>query len=261
MKGGAMAPAPAHGDSFAWSGGFLTRIDPRVKMVAVAGLLSANLLAGTAAAAALIAAAMVMLMLAGRIPYRRQLIMIAFPATFALFAVATQTVFEGGETVASVGPVDLHRDGFLYGLFIALRIVAGGLVVVVLGATTPLNRLCQALRWFRVPATFVEVIQMAYRYLFDIHSEFTRMKAAQRARLGWASAKNGLNSSRMLGGALFLRVYDRGLRSAEAMRCRGAGPLATGTLPPLKGLDYGALLVAALLVAAVAALSLQGVWS
>lgn len=255
-----MAPAPAYGDSLAWSGGFLTRIDPRVKLTAVCGLLAANLLAGTAAAAGLIAGAMVALMLAGRIPYRRQLIAIAFPATFALFAVASQAVFEGTETVASLGPVDLHRDGLGHGLFIAARVVAGGLVVVVLGATTPLNRLCQALRWFKVPATFVEVIQMAYRYLFDIHSEFSRMKAAQRARQGWSSAKNGLNSSRMLGGALFFRVYDRGLRSAEAMRCRGAGPLIAGPLPRLRRLDYGALLAVALLLMAVAAVSFKGVW-
>lgn len=251
-----MAPAPTHGDSLAWSGGFLTRIDPRVKMVGVAGLLTANLLAGTAAATGLIAAAMLALMLAGRIPYQRQLIMIAFPATFALFAVASQTVFEGSQTVASLGPVDLHQDGFFYGLFIASRIVAGGLVVVVLGATTPLNRLCQGLRWFKVPATFVEVIQMAYRYLFDIHSEFTRMMAAQRSRLGWSSTRNGLASSRMLGGALFFRVYDRGLRSAEAMRCRGAGPLTSGTLPPLKSLDLWALLGVALLLVLVAVVTL-----
>ena len=245
-------------EGFAWSGSFLTRIDPRVKLAAVAGFLSVNLVAHSAPASGLIAVSMILLMLAGRVPYRRQLLMIAFPSTFAVFVVATQTVFHGGGVIASLGPFDLHGDGLLYGLFLSLRIVAGGLVVVVLGVSTPLNRLCLALRWFRVPATFVEVMQLTYRYLYDIHAEFFRMREAQRSRLGWSSARHGLASSRMLGGSLFLRVYEQGLRSAEAMRCRGAGPVAAGSLPRPGRLDLGASLLALFMIAAMAALSLKG---
>jgi cobalt/nickel transport system permease protein len=246
-------------DGFAWSSSFLARIDPRVKLAAVAGFLCVNLLARTALVPAVIAAAMVLLMLASRAPYRRQLLMIAFPSTFAIFVVASQTVFHGGSVFATLGPFDLHRDGMLHGFFLSLRIVAGGLVVVVLGVSTPLNRLCLALKWFRAPATFVEVIQLTYRYLFDMRAEFFRMRDAQRSRLGWSSARHGLASSRMLGGALFLDVYERGLRSAEAMRCRGAGPVAAGSLPRLSRLDLGAALASAALVMVLAVPALMAV--
>ena len=60
---------------------------------------------------------------------------------------------------------------------------------------------------------------------------YSRMREAQQVRLGWASARTGLASGRLLGGSLFLRVYDRGLRSSEAMRCRGSGTVVTGVLP------------------------------
>lgn len=219
------------GDGFAWGGGLLSRIDPRVKIAGVTGLLIVNLVTRSFLVPGIIALSMVIIMVAGRIPYRRQLVMIAFPVSFALMAVISQTLFEGQTVMATLGPLDLHSDGLVHGLFISLRVVAGGLIVVVLGVTTPLSRLCLALRWFRVPVAFVEVVQMTYRYLFDIYSEFSRMKDAQRSRRGWSTAHNGLTSSRMLGGALFMRVYDRGLRSSEAMRCRGAGKLVSGSLP------------------------------
>lgn len=241
------------GEGYAWGGGYLSSIDPRVKIAGFTALLVINLLGATWMVPAVIILAMLLLMVAGGIPYRRQLMMIAFPSSFALFAVASQTVFRGTEVFAALGPFDLHMDGLLHGLFLSIRVVAGGLVVVVLGVTTPLNRLCLALRWLRVPATFVEVVQLTYRYLFDISAEYARMREAQRSRLGWSSARTSLASSRMLGGTLFLRVYDRGLRSSEAMRCRGAGPVVAGELarPGRRDLAAGAALAALILILVV----------
>lgn len=255
-----MTASRGSSDGFMWGDGFLVRIDPRVKILAVVGLLMVNMLSGNPAVPVLIAVVMLALMLVGRIPYRRQLLMIAFPAAFAFFVVASQTVFAGSRVVAAMGPFDLHSDGFGHGLYLSARIVAGGLVVVLLGATTPLSRICLALKWFRAPATFVELLQITYRYLFDIHAELFRMKDAQRARLGWSSSRRGLASSRMLGGSLFVRVYDRGCRSSEAMRCRGAGPLVAGRLPQFTGLDMAALAASSSLLAALSTLPLWIPW-
>ncbi|MHB8922899.1 MAG: energy-coupling factor transporter transmembrane component T family protein [Thermoleophilia bacterium] len=235
-----MTGASHSDDRYAWGDSFLSRIDPRVKIAGVAGLLLVNLVGDSWMVSGLIALAMALLMFVGRIPYRRQLMMIAFPASFALFAIVSQTVFRGGEVFASLGPFDLHREGLLHGLFLSLRIVAGGL----------------ALRWFRAPATFVEVMQLTYRYLFDIHAEFSRMREAQRSRLGWSTARAGLASSRMLGGSLFLRVYERGLRSSEAMRCRGAGPVVNGVLSAPGRLDVVAGLAVTLFLGALCLVAL-----
>ncbi len=243
-----MAAASHSYGEIAWDGGLLSRIDARVKIAGAALLLVLNLVAGSMAVSLLIAAAMMAVMSLGRIPYRRQLISVSFPASFALFAVLSQTVFYGGTVFASVGPVDLHREGLMYGLYIATRILGGALVVVVLGVTTPINRFCLALRWFRVPVIFVEILQLAYRYLLDLYGELFRMRDAQRVRLGWTSPRRGLASSRMLAGALFLRVYDRGLRTAEAMRSRGSGSLITGSLGRLERRDVAAAAVITVLL-------------
>jgi len=253
-----MTGASTNSDNYAWGNTFLSRIDPRVKIAAVTGLLVVNMMGASYLVSAAIAMTMVLVMIAGRVPYRRQLLMIAFPSTFALFAIFSQTVFKGNEIMAAFGPFDLHRDGLFYGLYLSLRIIAGGLIVVVLGVTTPLNRLCLALRWFRTPATFVEVVQLTYRYLFDINTEFFRMREAQRSRLGWSSASTGLSSSRMLGGSLFPRVYERGLRSSEAMRCRGSGPVVSGNLAPPGRLDFVAGAIVTLLLAVLISMAIFG---
>lgn len=253
-----MSGSSRNNDRYTWGDSFLTRIDPRVKIAGFAGLLLVNLLGTSYLVSGAIALAMVFLMIAGRIPYRRQLLMIAFPSTFALFAIISQTLFRRGEVFAVIGPFDLHWEGLLHGLFLSLRIVAGGLVVVILGVTTPLNRLCLALRWFKAPATFVEVMQLTYRYLFDIHAEFARMREAQRSRLGWSSPGTGLTSSRMLGGSLFLRVYERGIRSSEAMQCRGSGPVASGVLPHPDRLDLLAGVVVTIFICGLILLILGG---
>ncbi len=225
-----MAGASRRHDDIAWGGGLLTRIDPRVKIAGTVLLLAVNLYLSSWAFSAALAVAMLLLMTLGHVPYRRQLLAVAFPAGFTIFAVASQALFSGEEVIASLGPVAIHWDGLLAGLVIALRILGGALVVVVLGVSTPMNHLALALRWFRVPLLFVELLQLTYRYLFDIYAEFTRMREAQRVRLGWSNRRAGLESSRLLGGALFVRVYDRGLRAGEAMRCRGSGPVVAGSL-------------------------------
>ncbi len=253
MSGRHQSPSVIAGAS-----GFLGRIDPRVKLSAAAAFLIVNLISRTPLAQVAIIALMGLLLLAGRTPYRRRLLLIAFPSTFAIFVVASQTVFHGGEVFASLGPFDLHRDGLFHGLFLSLRIIAGGMVIVVLGVSTPLHRLCLAMKWFRTPDIFVEVVLLTYRYIFDLRAQLLRMRDAQRTRLGWSSRGRGLASSRMLGGSLFLEVYERGLRSAEAMRCRGAGPVAAGSLPQLGRIDRWALMAAAALAAALAYLSLAG---
>jgi cobalt/nickel transport system permease protein len=250
-----MTAMSKNSDDYAWGGSFLSRLDPRVKIASLMGLLLVNLIGTTFLVSGAIAVSMFLLMVFGRIPYRRQLVMIAFPISFALFTIISQTVFVGGDIFATLGPFDLHLQGLTHGIYLSLRIVAGGLIVVILGVTTPINRLCQALRWFRAPATFVEIMQLTYRYLCDIYGEFSRMREAQQVRLGWSSTRTSLASGRLLGGSLFMRVYDRGLRSSEAMRCRGSGAIVNEAMPRLNradiftGLAAGAFIILLILAA------------
>ena len=91
----------------------------------------------------------------------------------------------------------------------------------------------------------VELALIMYRYIFLMFEEATRIRSAQKSRLGYVSFKNSLRSISTLGGMLILRSYDRAERSFAAMRCRGYRGVMTAVVPTrLKGHDWGVLLVA-----------------
>ncbi|NIQ94755.1 MAG: hypothetical protein GWN87_11490, partial [Desulfuromonadales bacterium] len=89
-----------------------------------------------------------------------------------------------------------------------------------------------------------------YRYIFLMFEEATRIKSAQKSRLGYVDFGNTLRSVSTLGGMLILRSYDRAERSFAAMRCRGYRGVMTAVVPArLKGHDWGVLLGAITILA------------
>ena len=73
-------------------------------------------------------------------------------------------------------------EGVAAGAELGLVVLAGVMLMLILGLTTPLPALLSALRWYRVPALLVEIGMLMYRYLFLFVEEAGRMRQAQRLR-------------------------------------------------------------------------------
>ena len=105
---------------------------------------------------------------------------------------------------------------------IAFRVCTVGLIALLITRTDPFHRtLCAAYR-LGVPSPFVQVAQLAYRYLFLFAAEVRRMRIAQRTR-GF-QVRTTMHSYRTLGhtlGSLFVRSADHAEQISHAMRCRG----------------------------------------
>lgn len=89
-----------------------------------------------------------------------------------------------------------------------------------LSATTPIDRLCAALRRIRVPALPVTLFLLTYRYLALMLEEVSAMVTAYRLR---APGQRGLHY-RVWGsflGQLFVRTADKGEAIYAAMQLRG----------------------------------------
>ncbi len=125
--------------------------------------------------------------------------------------------------------------------FVATIIWKGWIAVtasVVLASTTRFLDIAGALRWFRVPALLVAVMEMMYRYVFLLGAEARRMLAARRSR---SAALPGLRSggtvpwraraTGQMAGSLFIRTLNRAERVHMAMASRGydGGALAATT--------------------------------
>ena len=172
-----------------------------------------------------------LLALASRIGLARTFKRSLIAVPFLVVAVPTIFTFEGRILQSwDLGLLTLTptHEGLA---FVATIIWKGWIAVtasVVLASTTRFLDISAALRWFRVPALLVAVMEMMYRYVFLLSAEARRMLEARRAR---AAALPGLSSggtvpwrARVTGqmaGSLFVRTLNRAERVHMAMASRG----------------------------------------
>jgi len=100
---------------------------------------------------------------------------------------------------------------------------------ILLTATTHFSDLLVAFRQLKMPARFVEIIGLMWRYLFVIREETTRMLRAQASRSTALSERRHSGGTLFwrakvtggMAGSLFLRSLERSDRVYQAMLSRG----------------------------------------
>ena len=190
---------------------FLARWDTRWRLV------SLLLLAGVAVSlrrlelAAILAGSVTALTLLARIPFKTILERLSLVLMSVLPLLIVLPIMNGTSWAS-----------FTTAGLIALRVGTVGLIALLITRTDPFHRtLCAAYR-LGVPSPFVQVTQLAYRYLFLFSAEVRRMRIAQRTR-GF-QVRTTMHSYRTLGqtlGSLFVRSADHAEQIGHAMRCRG----------------------------------------
>lgn len=104
--------------------------------------------------------------------------------------------------------------------------VAGTCGVFLLASTTPVSDLLDWARRHAVPAVVVDIAALVYRLLFILLATATQVRAAQVARLGYATRRATLRSAGLLTTAILTRAWDRARRLEDGLTGRGLdGPL------------------------------------
>ena len=112
-------------------------------------------------------------------------------------------------------------------------------VIVVLCSFTPAHEILAALRWARLPQTWVEIAMLMVRAIFTLFEQAGSVLAAQKVRLGHATLRRSLGSIGSLAGIVLLRSLDQAQRTHEAMTVRGyQGSLPLPRLRPLAPRDW-----------------------
>ncbi|HEU5003056.1 MAG TPA: cobalt transporter CbiM [Actinomycetota bacterium] len=220
------------GDEVAGRDGLLQRLDARVKLVTLLGLLvvaglvhSTWVLLGLYALA--LGAAAASRISIGFFVKRVWLFIPVF--TGVVVAPATLNIITKGHIVVPLGSWWFgHQIGVTApGLQTAARIVARVAVsislVVLLTLTTPWAKLMAALRALLVPPMFVQVIGMSYRYVFHLLGSVEDMYTARRSRT--VGAESDVRAGRAFvaatGGALFGKAQSLSEEVYQAMVSRG----------------------------------------
>jgi cobalt ECF transporter T component CbiQ len=249
-------------DDVAQQRGLLQRIDPRVKLVTMLGLLVATalvrhvpvLLGMYLAALALAVASGLSL---GFFVKRVWLFIPIFTGIVvipAMFSFVTH-----GDIVVPLGSwfghrVGLTHQGLVAAALIVLRVALSISLVVLLTLTTPWHRLLAALRALFVPRMFVLVLGMAYRYVFHLLNAVTDMYDARKART--VGQQTDVASGRAFvaatAGALFGKAHALSDEVYLAMVARGYSGEARALSTARVGVREVAWTAACLVAAALA---------
>ena len=207
-------------DIFSYKENALTRLDPRVKILAsltaiVCILLSTRVILPLGAFTICIA-----IFFRLRIPLKLILGRLTLPLMFVLVLVLLQ----------ALNGVSVLHAGFL----LASKVMGSLSIVILLGTVTPAHKIFGALRSLKIPQGWVELAMLMYRSIFILLEHASEGACAQRVRLGYLGLRRSLSSLGVLAGSVLVRSMDQSMQTHEAMVLRGY----TGKVPgePLPGL-------------------------
>ncbi|MEN3361659.1 MAG: cobalt/nickel transport system permease protein, partial [Mycobacteriales bacterium] len=247
-------------DDLAGRPGMLQRLDPRVALASVLGLLVAVGLVRNLPVLAAGYAGTLLLAAASGLPvwyFVRRVWLFVPIFTGVVVLPATLSVITRGDVVLTLWRWHGHPEGFTaQGLhaagLIVTRVATSISLVLLLTLTISWPRLLAALRAVGVPRIFVLIIGMAYRYLYLLLGIVSDMFTARKARTvgGDGSSREGRRFVAASVGTLFGKAHQLSDEVHQAMTARGfRGDAVTATGFRLRAVD-GVWAVAALLAAA-----------
>lgn len=207
--------------------GFFERLDPRLKVPAILGLIIDAATARNLRTVLGLFWLSLLLAIASRAPLRALahqvwIAVLAFTGVIALpalFLTPGQVVYR----LPALGwPVTLQ--GLTSAAYLVSRVETAATLSALLVWTTPWNHLLKALRVLRVPVAMVVILGMTYRYIFLLLHAARDMLESRRSRLvGWldgpqrrrvAAASVGvlMSKSSDLSGDVYLAMQSRGFR-------------------------------------------------
>ena len=218
-------------DDLARQRGLLQRIEPRVKLLTLVGLLVAVGLVRSIPVLVGCYAGTLLLAVASRVPvpfFVRRVWLFVPIFTGVVVLPATLSLVTPGRVVLALWhwhgqPVGFTAQGLHSAGLVVARVATSISLVVLLTLTTAWARLLAALRAVGVPRIFVLVVGMAYRYLFLLLTAVTDMYTARKARSAGAGTRTaeGRRFVAASAGALFGKAHQLSEEVHQAMTARG----------------------------------------
>jgi cobalt/nickel transport system permease protein len=235
-----------YAEQMARADGLLQRLDPRVKLLGIVGLVVPAAAARSFAVIAGLFAVALVLAAFSRVPFgvllkRVWSAVLLFTGVIALpapFVTPGRVVCHLPGLGWSVTAQGLTSAGYL-----VLRVETAATLCVLLVLTTPWNQVLKALRVFRVPAVLVTILGMTYRYLFLVLQSAHDMFESRRSRMiGDLTARERRRVAASSAGALMSKTFDLSNEVYLAMQSRGyRGDVSTLDEFQVRGFDWAIL--------------------
>ena len=220
------------GEEIAAGPGLLQRVDARVKLVTMLGVLVAAALVRNTVV--LLGLYVLTLVVAGashlKLWFFIKRVWLFIPIFTGIVVLpATLNIITKGQIVVPLGHwwfghrIGMTRQGLGAAALIVSRVAVSISIVVLLTLTTPWAKLMAGLRALFVPLMFVQVMGMAYRYIFHLLGSVEDMYTARKSRMVGTEtdAKAGRSFVAASAGALFGKAHALSEEVHMAMLSRG----------------------------------------
>lgn len=214
-------------DTFAYSNS-LRRVHPGEKGLFALFCLTAALLSRTPLIPLAIGAALAAMTIIGAgIPWREYLRLAALPALFLFWSCLALAISFSGEGVplahlpALKLTVSLSSRGLDQAELALARSLGATFSLLFLALTTPMTEIMGLLRTLGAPRLLIELMTITYRQIFVFLEITGQIRAAQEARLGYASARLAMKSMAGLAGNILLRSISRARQNHQGLLARG----------------------------------------
>ena len=181
--------------------GLLQGLDPRVRLVTLVLFIVAVSLVRSLPILAGVFVLVLAFALLSKVPTGVLLkrILVFIPIFTALIAIPALFITPG-DPLANLGNLTITEQGARTAGLLVLRVTDSLSFGILLILTTRWANILAALRWFRVPALFVTILGMTYRYIFLLLHSTNSMFLARRSRT--LGSLSGGENRRWLGQAL-----------------------------------------------------------
>ncbi len=213
----------ASAEQMALAGGMLQRVDPRVKVAGLVGLVIVVAASRQLWVLAVLFAAALVLAVLSRIRVGRLVGWFWTPVLFFTGTIALPALFlTPGRPVAAIGNIAMTEQGLRSAAFLVLRAETAATLSALLVLTTPWPWVMKALRTFKCPMVLVAILGMTYRYIFVIlQTAFEMLESRksrtvgvlaprERRRLAASAVGVLLSKSLQLSGDVHLAMQSRG---------------------------------------------------
>ena len=127
-----------------------------------------------------------------------------------------------GNTVYSLGPVNVYLAGIVFAAKITIKSNAILMILISFIATMTFATLGHTLSKFKLPQKLVFLLMITYRYIFVIQQEY--QKIIRSIKIRGFKPKTNLHTYKTFAyviGMLLIKASERADRVYNAMRCRG----------------------------------------
>lgn len=212
-------------DEYAGLDSPLHRWDQRMKLVGMMALIFAYSYVREPRVLAAMFAVTAVLHVLSRLPLSYTLRRMEYPGIFLLAVLLILPFASGHTVVATIGALELKREGLLAVALIASRFICILTTGFILFGTAPFLTTVRAMRSLGLPSLMADMVMLTFRYLHEIGSDLQRMQTAMRLR-GFKTGGFGvrrLPTFAWLGGSVLVRSYERSESVYRAMLLRGYG--------------------------------------